>query len=252
MKVLRSFRLFLISLLVALALVGLKYLLHRFGWEPIPQSSLHNSVVSSVIFVLGFLLSATIADYKESERIPSDFTANIVDMYDDAAAIHEAYPVFDLGAYRKQLRKIAISFSNDVREHSHDSRQDIRDLTQYFAKMEAGKVPPNFVVKLKQQQTILLRHRQRVNYIQRIRFIPSATILARSIVAMVLVMLLLTNIDPFYSGLVISGAISFTLAYILVLINVISTPFHAEGKTRDDVSLFLVEDAVEYLSRRTR
>ena len=44
--------------------------------------------------------------------------------------------------------------------------------------MEQGNVPPNFIVKLKQQQTVLLRHRHRVDYIQRIRFIPSASILA--------------------------------------------------------------------------
>jgi hypothetical protein len=34
---------------------------------------------------------------------------------------------------------------------------------------------------------------------------------------------------------------------MLVLINVISTPFHPEGRTRDDVSLFLIEEATDYL-----
>lgn len=65
---------------------------------------------------------------------------------------------------------------------------------------------------------------------------------------MVIILLLLTNVDPFYGGLTIVGLISFVLIYMLVLINVISTPFHAAGKTRDDVSLFLVNDAAAYLS----
>ena len=224
-----------------------KYWLSYFNLELIEQSSLHNSVLSSVIFVLGFLLSATIADYKESERIPSDFTANIVDLYDDAVAIHGQYPVFDVKAYRKQLYKIAHSFGDDARVRTHDARRDIRALNQYFAAMEVGKVPPNFIVKLKQQQTILLRHRQRMNYIQRIRFIPSATILARSIVIMAVALLLATSVDPFYGGLAISGVLTFILVYILLLLHVIGTPFHAEGKTRDDVSLFLIKDAANYL-----
>lgn len=245
----KLFRIFWIALGSAAAIVAIKYLFHSFGWEPIEQNSLHNSVVSSVTFVIGFLLSATIADYKESERIPSDFAANIEDMYDDAVAIHDSYPVFDLVEFRKQLRKIALGFGKDIRKRSYDASQDIRKLSEFFSEMESGKVPPNFIVKLKQQQTLLLRHRHRVNYIQRIKFIPSATILARSIVIMVLVLLLLTNVDPFYGGLAITGFISFVLIYMLILIAVISTPFHAAGKTRDDVSLFLVTNAAKYLER---
>ena len=59
-----------------------------------------------------------------------------------------------------------------------------------------------------------------------------------------------TNIDPFYGGLAIVGIISFVLVYVLVLISVISTPFHAAGKTRDDVSLFLVSQVAKRLSKK--
>lgn len=246
---LKLFRIFGISFGAALVVVGVKYILHLYGLEIIEQSSLHNSVISSVTFVIGFLLTATIADYKESERTPADFAAQVEDMYDDAAMIHQSYPVFDLDGFRKQLRKVALGFGSDIRKRSHDARQDIRDLAPYFAAMEKGKVPPNFIVKLKQQQTVMLRHRHRVNYIQRIRFIPSATILARSIVIMVILLLLLTNVDPYVGGLLITGLISFILIYMLILITVISLPFHGAGKTRDDVSLFLIEDAVKYLSK---
>ena len=64
-------------------------------------------------------------------------------------------------------------------------------------------------------------------------------------------MLTLTNIDPFYGGLVIVGLITFILTYMLILIQVISTPFHAEGRTRDDVSLFLTTDVKRYLGTRS-
>jgi len=247
---LKLFRIFIISLILTIVIVSLKYVLHYIGWEPIEQTSLHNSVISSVTFVIGFLLSATIADYKESERIPSDFASNIEDMYNDAEQIHKAYPSFDLVKFKKQLHTVALGFRQDARKKSYDIREDIRALGLYFAAMESGKVPPNFIVKLKQQQAQLLRSRQRVDYIQKIKFIPSATILARSIVIAVIALILLTNIDPFYGGLVISGIISFTLMYMLILIQVISTPFHEAGKTQDDVSLYLINDAAEYLSKK--
>lgn len=249
-KRVKSFQIFTISIIGAIAMVAVKQVFHYLGWELVEQSSLHNAVISSVIFVLGFILSATIADYKESERIPSEFATNIEDMYSDAVQIHTRYPVFDIDGFRRQLLKIAENFGNDARKKSYNARSAIRDLGPYFTAMEAGKVPPNFVVKLKQQQTLLLRARQRVDYIQRIKFVPSATILARSMVAMVLVLLFFTNVDPFYGGLAIVGIISFVLIYMLILIKVISTPFHAAGATRDDVSLFLINDAIAYLSKK--
>ena len=235
-------RIFWQALAVATVVVSVKFVLHRMGWEPIEQSSLHNSVISSVTFVIGFLLSATIADYKESEQIPAEFAALLEDMYDDAAAIHQSYPVFDLDGFRRQLHAVAQGFSDDVRHSAYDARQDIRGLTPYFATMEQGNVPLNFIVKLKQQQMVLLRHRHRI------RFIPSASILARSIVVALLGLLLITNIDPFVASLTVVGLISFVLVYMIILIHVISTPFHKAGKTRDDVSLFLIHDAEEYLS----
>lgn len=240
----------MISALTALAVVAFKYMFHYFGWEPIEQSSLHNGVLSSATFVIGFLLSATINDYKESERIPAEFAANVEDMYADAKEIHKTYPDFDLESFRKQLLNITKKFNAVVRNNDRGVSDKIRELSVYFAQMEKSGVPPNFVVKLKQQQALLLKHRKRVTYIQRIKFIPSATILSRSIVFLVLGLLILTNVDPFYGSLAIVGIISFVMVYMMILIDVISTPFHAAGKTQDDVSMFLLEDAVYYLKSK--
>ena len=70
--------------------------------------------------------------------------------------------------------------------------------------------------------------------------------------AALIILLMITDIDPFYAGLAIVGTITFTLVYMLILIKVISTPFHKAGKTRDDVSLFLINDAAEYLGEGER
>src|SRR3990167_9802659 len=235
---LKLFRIFLIAFVISLIVVAIKYTLHAFNLEPIEQSSLHNSVSSGVFFVVGFILSATIADYKESEKIPADFASNVEGLVEDARSIHQSYPKFDLDGYETQLKTILTSFNSDVRRKSHKSRDHIHALNPYFLQLEKAGVPANFIVKLKQQQSVLLRHLFRVNYIQRITFVPSANILAWSIVVLAATLLLLTDMDPFVSSTVITGAIMFILVYVLQLISVVRTPFHAEGKTRDDVSLF--------------
>lgn len=243
-----SFRITFIALGFTLLVLVCKFLTMTYDLRPIELGSLHSAVVSGATFVIGFILSATIADYKESERIPSEFATHLEDMYVDAKAIHESYPSFNLDGFRGQLAAIAKGFTKDVRTKSYDSREDIYGLSTYFSEMELGKVPPNFIVKLKQQQTQLLRARYRVSYIQKIKFIPSATILARLIVVLVIATLLFTNVD---GGLMITGLISFILIYMLILINVISTPFHVSGKTRDDVSLFLISEAGEQFRNKS-
>jgi hypothetical protein len=250
LKKFTNYRLFMISFVAAMAIVCVKYVFHAQGWEPIEQSSLHNGVLSSATFVIGFILSITIADYKESERIPAEFAANIEDMYADAEVIHQSYPGFNLEGFRAQLQKVAIKFDNESRNATRGMSVNIRALSPFFGEMEKAGVPANFIVKLKQQQLLLIKHRKRVTYIQRIKFIPSATILLRSIVFFVITLLIFTNVDPFYGSLSIIGIISFVMIYMMILIDVMSTPFHEAGKTQDDVSMFLVESAAAYLKSK--
>lgn len=233
-------------------IIVIKNYLHSKGLEPIEQSSLHNGVISSATFVIGFLLSATISDYKESERIPPEFAANLEDMYTDAEAIHQSYPKFDLEGFRAQLQKISTKFDDKVRESKTGVSEQIHALSPYFAEMEKAGVPPNFIVKLKSQQIILLKNRKRINYIQKINIIPSATLLTRSIVFLVIGLLIFTNIEPYTGSLAITGIISYVLIYMMILVHVISTPFHEAGETRDDVSMFLVEEAREFLEDKKK
>ena len=244
---LRSFRIFSIALAATICVVALKYILHDFGWEVVEQTSLHNSVVSSVIFVIGFVLSATIADYKESERIPAEFASTIENMYEDARMIQQTYPKFDLNRFRLDLIDILTAFRSGTRVNRKGTRREIGELHATFSEMERAGVPANFIVKLKTQQATLLRHLFRINYIQRIRFIPSAFILVRSIVVLIIALLLFTNIDPFYVGLALSGMLTFILVYMMILIQTVSVPFHDEGATRDDVSLFLLKETKAHL-----
>lgn len=245
----KRYRIFIISLLLASFVTITKYMLHALELEVFAVTSLHATVLTGTFFVIGFLLSATISDYKESERIPSEFASVLENMHEDAVSVHRAYPTFDVVLFRRQLQKIAVSFAKDVRQKQHRTRHTIHDLNETFYAMEQASVPANFIVKLKQQQAQLLRVLFRVTYIQRITFIPSAGILANSIVPFAILIVVFTEIEPFYGGMAISALISFILIYVVFLIRVISVPFQAEGKTQDDVSLFLIDETARHLSK---
>ncbi|MBL8121411.1 hypothetical protein JNM87_01540 [Candidatus Saccharibacteria bacterium] len=250
MKYRKLYKIFLKSVVIATLFLGMKYWFHAKSWEILESSSLHNSVVSSAIFVMGFVMTVTLRDYKESERIPAEFASTVENLYEDAREIHRTYPSFDLSGFRNNLLRILQLFRAGTREKRKGTRREISELNQTFGEMEKAGVPPNFVVKLKQQQAQLSRCIYRVNYIQKIRFIPSAFVLVSSIAIIVSLTLLLTNIEPFMGSLILTGIIVYVLAYMVQLIQVISTPFHASGATYDDVSLFLIDETREYIEAR--
>lgn len=229
--------------------IGLKLLLnHVLHFEPIEQSSLHNALISSAIFVMSFLLSSTISDYKESERIPAQFASTVDDMFHDAKQIHRAYPKFDLEKFRLGLIEIVKQFRAGTRKDRKVLRKEITDLHLSFYDMEKAGVPPNFITKLKQQTATLSANLFRVNYIQKINFLPSALLLGRLIVGLVVTILVLTDHGTSVGEVAITGGITFIMTYILRLIYVARIPFGSKGSSQDDVSLFLLREVRDYLT----
>ena len=249
MKKLQLYKILIYAGLITILTMVIKYLLNLTGLEFIGQTSLQNGVISSAIFVLGFFLSAIIADYKESEKIPSEFAATIEDMYEDARHLQKIYSGFSLEIFRKNLIDILDAFREGTRKRRHDIRYEINELHLTFIEMEKAGVPANYIIKLKTQQGQLLKSLFRVNYIQKIKFVPSVTILAQSIIVLVVAMLLFTNIDPFFVCLIVTGIITFILVYMQMLIKVISVPFQPAGSTKDDVSLFLLHETKIHLKK---
>ena len=237
------------GLLVGLVLAA-KIGVHALGWEFIALSPLHTSIVAGGIFILSILLAGVLPDYKEAERLPSDFVATIDSMYEDGTSIARNYPQFDATGFNDALTSTLAAFRDDIINNRRRAYEQIHEISGALAQMDNAKVPPNFIVKLKQEQGTLIRVLLRLYYIQRIKFIPSAHYLVVSTAAMVIGILFFTNLEPFNASAVALALVAFIFIYLIRLIGVANTPFHREGATQDDVSLFLVEEALGHLRRR--
>lgn len=244
-------KIFLRSVAWLTPVLGLKFVIHALGLEALVASPLHASAVAGGFFVLGFLLSAAIVDYKESERLPAEFTAIIENIFEDAYLISRRYP-FDFERLRQSLLVTAESLRTDLVECNRETHHLVYALGDCFAEMEAAGVPPNYIVKLKQEMGQLVRGLFRMNYIQTIQSMPSAYFLAKTMVIGTIGLLLFTSIEPFTTSLVVIALIAFVFIYILKLILVISIPFHPKGSTQDDVSLFQIERTIDHLRRLHR
>jgi len=67
----------------------LKFLSHKFGFEVMELNALFSSLVAGTIFLIGFLISGVLSDYKESEKIPSELSASIKTLFDDTYTIYK-------------------------------------------------------------------------------------------------------------------------------------------------------------------
>lgn len=228
-------------------LILIKLAFHYMQLEVLQLGALHTSVIAGSFFVISFILSASISDYKEAEKLPSEFSSTIENMYFDAVSIKRNYPKFKLEAFRKKLLEITVAFKQNVRIEDTETHHRLQELNVLLADLEKAGVPPNFIAKLKQEQSQLIKSLYRIDYIKKIQFIPSAFILAQLVAFLAVGLLIITAVEPFYAGLALTAIISFLLIYILRLIKIISTPFHASGKTRDDVSLFIVSRTIAHL-----
>lgn len=237
-----------------LALVGLvvaaKVGLHTLGWEFVAVSPLHASIVAGGIFILSVFLAGILPDYKEAERLPTEFAATVDSMFDDGVAISRTNPEFDSAGLRESLTSTLRALRSDILEGKRSAYAEIREITMALSDMERVNVPPNFITKLKQEQASLVKLLLRLYYIQRINFIPSAYYLVVSTAVTVIAILLVTNLEPFNASVASLALVAFVFLYLMRLIEIAETPFRANGTTRDDVSLFVVEEVLQRLEER--
>lgn len=237
-----KFKIFRETIILVLFILVIKTILSHFGWEFISTSALMTSIISGSIFVLGFILSATYRDYKESEFVPVSVVTAIESIHSDGLLFKKQYKKFDFNELNTILISILDHFKKDLIAHTKKAYFKTNELTFIFEKLEKLGVPANYIVKLKQEQNVILRGILRVNYIQRIQPIPSAFILVQSIVIGLIIILLFTKMDSIGNELMAIGFITFIFIYMLKLIRVLEKPFHEEGSTMDDVSLFHLKE----------
>lgn len=232
---------------LVIVLVAVKALLGVLSFEFVSISPLYGSIVAGGIFVVALIVSGTLADYKEAERLPAEMAATLENILEDGLGISETVEGFDTDALRERLLRVVTGLKMDL-VHGGQTRgalEAVDGLSPSFIELERLGVPPNYIVRLRTEQGNLRRMVLRIYQMQQTDFLPSANVLIKSVVALIIVALELTRIDPVYEGLLIVGFISYFFIYLTKLLSVLDTPFRVGKGRRDDVSLFLVDEFAE-------
>lgn len=251
---LKKLKLFFMVAGLVIAISALKVLVHWMQFEFVTLSTLLTSAIAGAIFIIGFLLSGVLSDYKESERLPADIRVALEAIHDDVSCFAKKCAEFKIGPLRMILANILTTLQKGLgHEGAHKDLQptilEIDKLTPMIAQMDALGMPANFIVRLRGQQDQLRRCIFRIFHIQSMQFVPSVYILVKTLVAAIVLLLLFLETEGSPGTALIFGFISYMFIYALYLIETLEQPFRKDHDSLDDVSLFLLREFGEKLSR---
>jgi len=232
-------------------LIVVKLFMHFIGWEVISINPLFSGIVAANVFLMGFLLSGVLTDFKESERLPGDLAASMENLAQEVRGIRLAKPEANVAPCLLLLSQL----SQDIlswfykRHRTAELLEHLNDLTPQFAAMEQW-TQAALVARLKQEQSNLRRAIIRIHTIRETSFVSSGYLLADIITVFLCIGLILAKIEPFYESLFFVFIISYFMIFLLMLIRDLDNPFgYYERSSGEDVSLKAIEDTAGRLAQ---
>ena len=242
----KRFRIFGEVILVVVVLSLMKSVIHWFQLEFLSLNALFTSAVAAAVFIIGFLLSGVLSDYKEADRIPGELRSALESIYADFKLYAQRSSEFSFERAKAHILAIASCFQGALKDlEKCDLRPvltHVEALSDSFVEMENGGVPANYIVRLKTDQSAIRKLLFRVSHIQKIQFVPSVHVLVQSLVFAIVTLLLFLKTEGSPESALIFGALSYMFIYSLYLVSTLEQPFRKARKSLDDVSLFLLRE----------
>jgi hypothetical protein len=247
MSLAKRLHLFLRVLPYVIALGVLKAAVHFARLEFIPLDGLIPSLIAGAIFLIGFLLSQVLTDYREAEHMPAEIRTALEAIHDDVLNFSRAVAGVDMPGLRAALTAIVEAFEGGVGVTSHHSDLSaavarVDDLSPIFNRLEQLELSERYVVRLKDAQDVLRKCLFRIHYIQRMEFVPSVHVLVQTLVLASLFVLLFLKTAGAWESMLILVFVGYMFIYSLLLIGHLDQPFREGEGTVDDVSLFQLRD----------
>lgn len=217
---------------VAAAAIG-KVITSELGWENVAPNPLYTGLVAGTVFLLGFLLAGTLADYKESEKLPGELAAGVETIADECLILYRGKRAQPARDCLEHLGLIAASLRSWLRSKESTTAvlDRIGDLNAYFLEFEA-LTQPNFIVRLKQEQHALRRMVIRINTIRETSFVGAGYAIAELIILLLVVGLLFVEFGSLGAEVFLICTITFLLVYMLFLIRDLDNPFDYDGEAQ--------------------
>ena len=238
-----------------LGIAAVKVLLGALGLDILSLSPLYTGLVAGTIFILGFLLAGTLADYKESEKLPGDLAASLETICDECLILRQDKEAPEATECLAAVRELAATIERWLRnrEEVDGVLDEIRGLNRHFLAFEP-LTQPNFIVRLKQEQSAIRRMIIRIDTIRETSFVGAGYAIGELTSIVLMVGLVFTNVGGLDVELFLLSTLAFVLGYMLLLIRDLDNPFEYDGSRRTgsaEVSLGPIEQLQARLTENT-
>jgi predicted membrane chloride channel (bestrophin family) len=250
-KIHKKYQLVLRVILIVGIVIVLKLIAHWFGWEIISLNPLFSGIVAANVFLMGFLLSGVLGDYKESERLPGELTTSIESIVEEALTIYKSKNAPVAKECLTYLNQLTVSIKNWFykKERTKDIMERLSGLSDFFIAFEP-LTQATFIARLKQEQTNIRRILVRIHTVRETSFVSSGYMIAEITTVLLILGLISSKIDPFYESLFFVGVITFLLTFLILLIRDLDNPFaYYESDSTEDVSLKPLDDLIQRLTK---
>lgn len=141
-------------ILIGGIVIILKLIAHWFGWEIISLNPLFSGILAGNVFLMGFLLTGVLTDYKESERLPGELAASIESIAEEVIAIYKSKNASGGKECLVYLCQLTVSIKNWFykKERTRDIMEKWSGLSDFFMALEP-LTQATFIARLKQEQT---------------------------------------------------------------------------------------------------
>lgn len=224
----------------------LKFISHKFGWEIMELNALFTSLVAGTIFLIGFLLTGVLSDYKESEKIPSELTSSLKSLFDDTYTIHKGKSSSSAYKFLEFQKLFTASLMNWFyrKERTKSMLDKISAMNEFFIEIDKEGVSAPYITKMKNEQSNIRKMIMRIDTVRDTSFISSAYAIVEAMGFLVAIGLIVMKIEPFYASLFFTLLVTFLIAYMVFLIRDLDNPFDysEKGESGTEISLKPLHD----------
>jgi hypothetical protein len=241
---------------VVFAVTGIRYLLRtQFGWEGVIEFSDLGIVLTGCVFLFGLLLTGTLSDYKEAEKLPGEIATTLETIEEIFVLASTGRGALSLEALRRDVLRLTDGirdwlFGRAKLPKLHASLSEMNTVFQTLELAGAGSWASRAIVQL----GILRRGLARIDVISRTGFLPSGYALLEVLMGVTTLLLLISRFHSHAAELTLVPFVTLLNVYLIRLIRDVDDPFQYEvdGKKRGgaEVDLFPIEEYRQRLHNR--
>jgi hypothetical protein len=251
-----KWKLMLSTLPPVLAILAVKLFCERvLHYDGLIDFSDVGIILTAGVFLTGFVLAGTMADYKEAEKLPGELSCSLETIEDIFVLACTLRPGLRLPRLRADLLAVIDSVldwllkQQDVRS-VYSAMNRLNGTFQELERQGAGPYASKSVPILLAVRRVV----SRIDVIARTGFLPPAYALLEVLIVMIISLLLIARFKGLAAECLLVSFVSMINLYMLRLIKDIDNPFDFRGGVRrrgaGEIDLFPLDEYRERLTAR--